>query len=906
MGTHSPSDGAGAPCSKFLDAPGAASWPQIWASHFIATLMSITLQMATEVASQPVVSEAKRRAEATQFLKLIDHPRLVVRTLPDSRELYGEWSEVDDLSLQAIELSQPPAALHSAAGVYVVINPTKEDAFLEFANGKGDGKAIADRHIERRTGFYVDIDPTRRHPDGGKVCANDDERIWAESAMERVVLLGAFHGLSEPLVVDSGNGYQIHYRVDLPNDDGSKSLVKSVLQRFASFIDCDLGKVDTSVCNAARLARLPGTYNHKGPHTADRPHRLAKIVSAPADGVLKITVIETLRAFATTTAPLNALRPKTKVGAPSCEIEVETHRQLVEEVQKYLSENDAPAVASVTESSEKTVLTFEFCPFRGPDHADGGAAVLVWRSGAVGLKCFHDACVDLGWGDLQKKLGPTFQSDALFDYAGRHRDQIHRTFKDPYVLSEKHLDETRLAGGEPSLVYVSNQMYQYWPTGGWRPVMPGELTAPVRSTIQSAFDAEYLSHPWINHAPVVTPQIVNSTVKALESAAHFPTDPTQMPPFWLSDGYDADPMNLLVMRNGIVDVMAFAEGQECFYPTTPHLFTQGIGQYDYNPECREAPSWFGFLESLEQDDKWHMLLQEMIGCWLCGGCNLQKIFMLVGPPRCGKGTIQQVVEGLLGHQNVCSPNLIDFAKPFGLEQAIGTRLAIVPEVAFPPRETQQIVASLKAISGGDKVTVDRKHIKNISLRLPMKIVLVTNNFIALPDNSKALPSRIVPLRFSKSFLGQEDLALSGRLANELPSILNWALEGFRRLHQNGGKFTLPNSTVELMGQLLYESAPLQSFVQDACVLDPRKGVLKQSLHERYKEWKKANDPDGLLLSAADFTRELQAAVSHLAVKRASNRNLEQGSYQIIPTPHDAKIESRRPEVWVGIYCRQDG
>lgn len=85
------------------------------------------------------------------------------------------------------------------------------------------------------------------------------------------------------------------------------------------------------------------------------------------------------------------------------------------------------------------------------------------------------------------------------------------------------------------------------------------------------------------------------------------------------------------------------------------------------------------------------------------------------------------------------------------------------------------------------ITIDRKHIKNIPVRLQMKILLATNNFVALPDNSKALPSRIVPLRFTRSFLGREDLSLGRKLEGELPAILNWSLKGFRRLYLNNGQ-----------------------------------------------------------------------------------------------------------------------
>ena len=41
------------------------------------------------------------------------------------------------------------------------------------------------------------------------------------------------------------------------------------------------------------------------------------------------------------------------------------------------------------------------------------------------------------------------------------------------------------------------------------------------------------------------------------------------------------------------------------------------------------------------------------------------------------------------------------------------------------------------------------------------------------------------LRTHKSFVGHEDIRLTNRLLEELPGILNWALEGWKRLHERG-------------------------------------------------------------------------------------------------------------------------
>src|ERR1019366_5922061 len=54
---------------------------------------------------------------------------------------------------------------------------------------------------------------------------------------------------------------------------------KALAARFDT-TDC---KVDTSVYNPSRISKLPGTMACKGENTAERPHRMARVIETPAD-----------------------------------------------------------------------------------------------------------------------------------------------------------------------------------------------------------------------------------------------------------------------------------------------------------------------------------------------------------------------------------------------------------------------------------------------------------------------------------------------------------------------------------------------------------------------------------------------------------------------------------------------
>ena len=71
-------------------------------------------------------------------------------------------------------------------------------------------------------------------------------------------------------------------RVDLPNDADSLALIKRVLEALRVFFDDEHVKVDKTTYNAARIWKLYGTPARKGDSLPERPHRLARILEAPA------------------------------------------------------------------------------------------------------------------------------------------------------------------------------------------------------------------------------------------------------------------------------------------------------------------------------------------------------------------------------------------------------------------------------------------------------------------------------------------------------------------------------------------------------------------------------------------------------------------------------------------------
>lgn len=165
-------------------------------------------------------------------------------------------------------------------GVYFTVNPCEISSVdpPQLGSIAHRRKGATAEMITRRKWMFVDFDPSRP----ADANSTDAELELARDAMNqcRDVLMEK-HGWSEPIVACSGNGFHLHWPIDLQCDEEADRLVKRALEGIATFGSTAGVKVDTTVHDRPRICRLFGTVNRKGPHTAERPQRLAELLEVP-------------------------------------------------------------------------------------------------------------------------------------------------------------------------------------------------------------------------------------------------------------------------------------------------------------------------------------------------------------------------------------------------------------------------------------------------------------------------------------------------------------------------------------------------------------------------------------------------------------------------------------------------
>lgn len=326
------------------------------------------------------------------------------------------------------------------------------------------------------------------------------------------------------------------------------------------------------------------------------------------------------------------------------------------------------------------------------------------------------------------------------------------------------------------------------------------------------------------------PTTVNAALDSIRAEAFL--NASTVSPSWLHDDADhPDPVEILPCRSSLLHLPEMRH-----IAPTPAFFTVNALDYDPDPEAVMPEQWLKFLEQVFGDDLESVqLLQEWFGYCLTGDTSQQKMLLLVGPRRSGKGTIGRVLTRLVGSGNVCGPTIGGLAGNFGLQPLIGKSLAIVSDARFGGDHAATVVERLLCISGEDTLTIDRKHTTSVTMKLPTRFMFLTNELPRFTDASSALTGRFVVLRFTNSFYGQEDRTLTARLLDELPGILNWAIEGWRRLRERG-HFVQPASVEDAVRDMEDLASPVGAFVRERCTVGVGQRVWVDDLYRAWRDW----------------------------------------------------------------------
>ena len=273
-------------------------------------------------------------------------------------------------------------------GAYATVNPCNPALHARSVDrfrSTQHNETTPDSEIVCRRWLLVDCDAVR--PSG--ISSTEQEHSAALAKAEEIREGLASIDWPQPIVLDSGNGAQLMYRIDLPTNDSE--LVKSVLTELSK-ASSEQVNIDLVVYNPARIWRIPGTWNCKGDSTTDRPHRRAQIISLP--DTLDVVSAETLAEIIE--------QPSGETAAPESRRRFDSDAKFnIDDWIRRFCSDVGPAIPWKT--GRKWI--FKVCPFN-PEHTNSSAIITEQGSGAVGFTCHHNGCAGNDWHALRALRDP--------------------------------------------------------------------------------------------------------------------------------------------------------------------------------------------------------------------------------------------------------------------------------------------------------------------------------------------------------------------------------------------------------------------------------------------------------------------------------------------------------------------
>ena len=451
---------------------------------------------------------------------------------------------------------------------------------------------------------------------------------------------------------------------------------------------------------------------------------------------------------------------------------------------------------------------------------------------------------------------------------------------DPMAVARAYIADRY---GELLLRHHRGVFYQ-WDGTCWPDVDDGRVRSDLSLWLE---DATYWKPTTKDGSPELvrfkpTRNKIVNVVEALRAIGYL--NAALSPPVWLTDVRRPPAAEHVSMANGILHLPS-----RTMISHTPEFFAAHALPFAYQPRATTPTRWLRFLSELWPDDVEQIeVLGELFGYVLSGATRQQKLFMVTGPTRSGKGTIARVLTGLLGAHNVAGPTLASLTSNFGLSPLIGKPLAVVSDARLSGRSDRLVaVERLLSISGEDALTIDRKYLDPWTGTLPTRFLILSNELPRLTDSSGALAGRFVLFTLRENFYGREDPNLTEALLVEAPGIFNWALDGLDRLSERG-YFVRPAASEDAIQQLEDLASPIAAFIRDRCELDADYEVDKNVLYRAWVGWCEL-EGQARPAGTAMFGRDLFAADPRIAASR----------------PRGSGDEKERRRVYTGIRLKDE-
>lgn len=267
---------------------------------------------------------------------------------------------------------------------------------------------------------------------------------------------------------------------------------------------------------------------------------------------------------------------------------------------------------------------------------------------------------------------------------------------------------------------------------------------------------------------------------------------------------------LINVKNGTFEVTA--KEQYLRPPLADDFLTYQL-PFEYDPEAT-APLFMKYLNRVQPDKERQAVLQEYLGYVFISPqtLKLEKVLLLIGSGANGKSVFIEIVNALLGRDNVSSYSLQTLTEPKGYTRAeLATKLLNCASEISGKIENNDF----KLLASGEPIEARHIYGRPFTMENYAKLLFATNELPKEVEQTHGYFRRWLIVPFDETIPeNEQDKELPKKIiAAELSGVFNWVLVGLRRLLINK-RFTDCEAITKQLEDFKQQSDSVLMFVKD--------------------------------------------------------------------------------------------
>lgn len=233
--------------------------------------------------------------------------------------------------------------------------------------------------------------------------------------------------------------------------------------------------------------------------------------------------------------------------------------------------------------------------------------------------------------------------------------------------------------------------------------------------------------------------------------------------------------------------------------------------FDYEPNAK-APMFEQYLNRVLPDEDSQRVLSEYMGYVFAKGLKLEKVLILYGSGANGKSVFYEIVNALLGSENVSSYSLDELTKENSYQRANLQNVLL----NYSSEINGKLEASVfKQLASNENVSARQIYGQPFTMTDYGRLMFNCNELPKEIEQTDAFFRRFIIIPFSVVVPVEErDPYLSKKIIqNELSGVFNWVLEGLYRLLKNRS-FTDSELLTQQLYEFCLESDSVRMFIDD--------------------------------------------------------------------------------------------